>query len=298
MISINFKQLYNTITMKNSFYILTITALLTSCATTQNNDNAMWSFDSSTGNYIEWQSDINFANEMTNAAFTHMLNIEYEKAVTFYEKALLYDPSLFGPHVVLAGLAPEGSGKEEMHINKARENVADKNETSKLFVSLLDLPRQSRFWPLLGSGTHDKWAEMREIEPKGKLIHFYYAFTIPGLDNKIREMESLLGELREGVGEEESLSVSGDHSYMIAPIINVLGYYYYNKDDKEMAKSLFEEYIDLYSDGYNPYDSMGEFYYNEGDMEQSKLFYEKAIEKYFGATTAIDKLRELNKDKD
>ena len=43
---------------------------------------------------------------------------------------------------------------------------------------------------------------------------------------------------------------------------------------------------------------MGEFYYNEGDMEQSKLFYEKAIEKYFGATPAIDKLRELNKDTD
>ena len=62
---------------------------------------------------------------------------------------------------------------------------------------------------------------MREMEPKGKLIHFYYAFTIPGLENKITEMESLLGELRDRVGESESLSVTGDHSYMIAPIINV-----------------------------------------------------------------------------
>ena len=281
--------------MKNIFSSIVL-VLLFSCTTNQNIDNATWSFDSSTGNYIEWQSENIFANEMTNAAFGHMYNIEYEKAVTFFEKALLYDPSLFGPHVVLAGLAPDGSEKEKMHIDKAKENVANKNETSKKFVSLLDLPRKSRFWPLLGSETHEKWSEMREMEPKGKLIHFYYAFTIPGLDNKIEAMESLLAELRDGVGDSESLSVTGDHSYMIAPIINVLGYYYYGKGDKEKSKSLFEEYISLYPEGYNPYDSMGEFYFNEGDMDQSKLFYEKAIEKFFGATPANEKLRELNKE--
>ena len=281
--------------MKNTFLTLFI-AFIISCTQNTNTDNATWSFDSSTGNYIEWQSENVFANEMTNAAFGHMYNIEYEKAVTFFEKALLYDPSLFGPHVILAGLAPDGSEKQKMHMNKARENVVDKNETSKQFVSLLDLPRKSRFWPLLGSGTHEKWAEMREMEPKGKLIHFYYAFTIPGLENKINEMESLLSELRDGEGESESLSVTGDHSYMIAPIINVLGYFYYGKDDKEKAKSLFEEYIKLYPQGYNPYDSMGEFFYNEKDMDQSKLFYEKAIENFFGANSAIEKLKEINQE--
>ncbi len=281
--------------MKNTFLTLFI-AFIISCTQNTNTDNATWSFDSSTGNYIEWQSENVFANEMTNAAFGHMYNIEYEKAVTFFEKALLYDPSLFGPHVVLAGLAPDGSEKQKMHMNKARENVVDKNETSKLFVSLLDLPRKSRFWPLLGSGTHEKWAEMREMEPKGKLIHFYYAFTIPGLENKINEMESLLSELRDGEGESESLSVTGDHSYMVAPIINVLGYFYYGKDDKEKAKSLFEEYIKLYPQGYNPYDSMGEFFYNEKDMDQSKLFYEKAVENFFGANSAIEKLKEINQE--
>ena len=214
--------------------------------------------------------------------------------MVFFEKALEYDPSLFGPHVVLAGLSPEGSEKSEMHIKKAKENVADNNDTSKLFVSLLDLPRQSRWWPLLGPGAHDKWAEMRTIEPKGKLIHFYYSFTIPGLENKITEMESLLSELRDGVGETESLAVSGDHSYMIAPITNVLGYFYYNQGDKEKAKSLFEEYIDLHPNGYNSYDSMGEFYYNEGDLESAKSYYSKAVENYFGANTANGKLRELN----
>ena len=274
--------------------ILVLSIIFIGCETNQNRDNATWSFDSSTGDYIEWQSDNDFANEMTNAAFVHLYNVEYEKAMVFFEKALEYDPSLFGPHVVLAGLSPEGSEKSEMHIKKAKENVADNNDTSKLFVSLLDLPRQSRWWPLLGPGAHDKWAEMRSIEPKGKLIHYYYSFTIPGLENKIREMESLLSELRDGVGETESLAVSGDHSYMVAPITNVLGYFYYNQGDKEKAKSLFEEYIDLHPNGYNSYDSMGEYYYNEGDLESAKSYYSKAVENYFGANTANGKLRELN----
>jgi Tfp pilus assembly protein PilF len=274
--------------------ILVLSIIFIGCETNQNRDNATWTFDSSTGDYIEWQSDNDFANEMTNAAFVHLYNVEYEKAMVFFEKALEYDPSLFGPHVVLAGLSPEGSEKSEMHIKKAKENVADNNDTSKLFVSLLDLPRQSRWWPLLGPEAHDKWAEMRTIEPKGKLIHYYYSFTIPGLENKIREMESLLSELKDGVGESESLAVSGDHSYMIAPITNVLGYFYYNQGDKEKAKLLFEEYIDLRPNGYNSYDSMGEFYYNEGDLESAKSYYSKAVENYFGANTANRKLRELN----
>ena len=274
--------------------ILVLSIIFIGCETNQNRDNATWSFDSSTGDYIEWQSDNDFANEMTNAAFVHLYNVEYEKAMVFFEKALEYDPSLFGPHVVLAGLSPEGSEKSEMHIKKAKENVADNNDTSKLFVSLLDLPRQSRWWPLLGPGAHDKWAEMRTIEPKGKLIHYYYSFTIPGLENKIREMESLLSELRDGVGETESLAVSGDHSYMVAPITNVLGYFYYNQGDKEKAKSLFEEYIDLHPNGYNSYDSMGEYYCNEGALESAKSYYSKAVENYFGANTANGKLRELN----
>ena len=278
--------------MKKILFILSI--IFIGCETQNNKDNATWSFDASTGDYIEWQSENDFANEMTNAAFSHLYNVEYEKANVFFEKALEYDSSLFGPHVVLAGLAPAGSEKEAMHVEKAKENVAQKNGTSKVFVSLLDLPRQSRWWPLIGPGAHDKWSEMRTLEPKGKLIHYYYAFSIPGMENKISEMESLLAELKDGVGDSESLAVSGDHSFMIAPIVNVLGYFYYGIGDKEKAKSLFEEYIELYPNGYNPYDSMGEFYYNEGDLENAKLYYSKAVEKYYAATVANGRLNELN----
>ena len=96
--------------MKKILFILSI--IFIGCETQNNKDNATWSFDASTGDYIEWQSENDFANEMTNAAFGHLYNVEYEKANVFFEKALEYDPSLFGPHVVLAGLAPAGSEKE------------------------------------------------------------------------------------------------------------------------------------------------------------------------------------------
>ena len=84
--------------MKKLLFIVSL--LLIGCETNENRDNATWTFDASTGDYIEWQSENDFANEMTNAAFVHLYNVEYEKAMVFFEKALEYDPSLFGPHVV------------------------------------------------------------------------------------------------------------------------------------------------------------------------------------------------------
>ena len=278
--------------MKKLLFIVSL--LLIGCETNQNRDNATWTFDASTGDYIEWQSENDFANEMTNAAFVHLYNVEYEKAMVFFEKALEYDPSLFGPHVVLAGFSEDGSEKQQMHISKAKELVENKNNTSKLFVSLLDLDKGGS-WPLVTQGAHDVWKSMRDIEPKGKLIHYYYAFTIPGMENKIQEMESLLAELKDGTGDSESLAVSGDHSFMIAPIVNTLGYFYYNIGNKEEAKNLFEEYLNLYPDGYNSYDSMGEFYYNEGDMENALKFYKKAKEMYPAATSANMMIEEISK---
>ena len=98
--------------MKKIFLLLA--ALFVGCETNQNRDNANWDFDSSTGDYIQWQSDNDFANEMTNAGFIHLYNFEYAKAIVFFEKALEYDPSLFGPHVVLAGFSIDGSDKQKM----------------------------------------------------------------------------------------------------------------------------------------------------------------------------------------
>tara|TARA_B100000780_G_scaffold69771_1_gene46352 strand:+ start:7834 stop:8679 length:846 start_codon:yes stop_codon:yes gene_type:complete len=264
--------------------ILIISIIILGCDTTESTQSNQWSFDSSDGDYIQWDGENSIANEMLHHAFKHMYNFENEKSITFFEKVLEYDPSLFGPHVVLAGFSIEGSEKQKMHIKKAKELVTDNNETSKTFVSMLDLERGEN-WPLVTSGAHDIWKKMRELEPKGKLIHFYYAFTNPNSGQRITEMELLLSEIKDQKGDPNSLPTSGDHSFMIPPIINSLGYFYYGIGEKAKAKTLFDEYLNLYK-GYNAYDSMGEFYYNEGDMENALKYYKKAIEMYPSASNA------------
>tara|TARA_B100000795_G_scaffold139034_1_gene103969 strand:- start:3132 stop:3974 length:843 start_codon:yes stop_codon:yes gene_type:complete len=280
--------------MKKLILILSILILGCETKTPQNNQ---WTFDDSGGTYIQWAGDNSIANEMLHHAMKHMYNVENEKSMTFFEKVLEYDPTLFGPHVVLAGFSVEGSDKQKMHIEKAKELVLDNNETSKIFVSMLDLPRGGN-WPLVTEGAHDLWSKMRELEPKGKLIHYYYAFTNPDENLRIREMESLLSEIKDQNGDPNSLPISGDHSYMIPSITNTLGYFYYGIGEKDKAKNLFDQYLDLYK-GYNAYDSMGEFYFNEGDIKNALKYYQKAIEMYPPASSAnsmIARIDELNQD--
>ena len=257
-------------------------------------EDNMWTFEDTDGTYIQWLSEKSNANEMLFHAMKHMYNVERQKSQTFFEKALEYDSNLFAPHVVLAGLARKGSNKEKMHIDKAKELVSNNNETSKLFVSLLDIERGGANWPLISKGAHDLWSRMRKLEPKGKLIHYFYAFTTPGYDNKIKEMENLLKEIKYKEGDNNSMPVSGDHTYMIPPIINSLGYFHYAKGDKLKAKKLFEEYIDSYPNGYNPYDSMGEFYFNEDDFENALIYYNKAIDNYPSSIPARTMLNRIN----
>ena len=272
--------------------ILIISILILGCDTTTSTQNNQWTFDSTDGSYIQWNGENTNANEMLHHAMKHLYNVENEKSMTFFEKVLEYDSTLFGPHVVLAGFSIEGSEKQKMHIEKAKALVEDNNETSKVFVSMLDLPRGGN-WPLVTEGAHDLWSKMRELEPKGKLIHYYYAFTNPDPDQRIKEMELLLSEIRDQKGDSNSLPTSGDHSYMVPPIINSLAYFYYGIGEKEKAKTHFDEYLSLYK-GYNAYDSMGEFYYNEGDMENALKYYNKAIEMYPPATSATSMIAKIN----
>jgi tetratricopeptide (TPR) repeat protein len=272
--------------------ILIISILILGCDTTTSTQNNQWTFDSTDGSYIQWNGENTNANEMLHHAMKHLYNVENEKSMTFFEKVLEYDSTLFGPHVVLAGFSVEGSEKQKMHIEKAKALVEDNNETSKVFVSMLDLPRGGN-WPLVTKGAHDLWSKMRELEPKGKLIHYYYAFTNPDPNQRIKEMELLLSEIRDQKGDSNSLPTSGDHSYMVPPIINSLGYFYYGIGEKEKAKTHFDEYLSLYK-GYNAYDSMGEFYYNEGDMGNALKYYNKAIEMYPPATSATSMIAKIN----
>ncbi|MCB0596545.1 MAG: tetratricopeptide repeat protein [Lewinellaceae bacterium] len=257
--------------MRNSLYYLFLLCLLPLLATSQQDKEDLL--------YIEWAGEDELANELAWRGMGHFMNIEREKAYTFFEAAVAQDPSLFAPHVVLAWMS-EGD-KKARHTAEAKRLVEGKNEPSRLFVSLLDVPE--------GKDAPAKyraiWKKMHEVAPDGAFIHFQYALSMDDPKAEIAELEKLAEKL---MAEEKRY----------AHIHNILGYQYYNIGDKEKAKMHFEKYIELYPDGYNPYDSMGEFYLNEGDLETALSYYKKARENYPPAVSARNKIEDIEAQMD
>lgn len=225
--------------------------------------------------YIQWGGDDDIANEMVRRGMDHMLNVELEKAYTFFDAAVSQDPSLFAPHVVLANLS--AGDKRERHAAAARKNVEGKNEVSKLFVSTLDID-----WEEEGAAEkmRDTWAKMFELAYDGPFVNFRYAMSRKEVKDQIMEMEKLASKLEKG----------GRNS---GHVHNLLGYMYYAEGDKAKAKAHLDKYLELRPDGYNAYDSMGEYYFNEGDMETALTYYKKARMHYPAARSATDKIEEI-----
>ena len=226
--------------------------------------------------YIEWGSDNEIADAMVMKGLFHFVNIEQEIAYTYFKGSLDHDSTLFGSHVILAWLTPQGD-EREMHKDKARELVKNKNETSKLFVSLFDVqPGEG-----LGARRHVVWSKMHEVEPDGGFIHWYYALTKPTPEERIAELETLLAK--------------ENHTLGTGHILNNLGYINYAVGNKSKAKSYFDEYIKLYPTGSNPYDSMGEYYYNEKDYDNAMVYYNKSVELFPGSSSGVNMIKEMDK---
>ena len=206
----------------------------------------------------------------------HYLNYEQEMAYTYFKGSLEVDPSLFGPHVILAWMSPKGD-VETMHMNKAKELVKGKNENSQLFVSLFDVPS--------GEGRraklNEKWSKMHEIEPDGNFIHYYYAITKATPEERIGELEVIVEKLK-----------SENKSYSYA--LNNLGYLNYNLGYKDKAKKYFEDFVKTNPTGYNAQDSMGEYYFMEKDYDNALVHYKKSIELYPGSTNGYNKVKEID----
>ena len=234
--------------------------------------------DATDGKYIQWSGENEVANAMVGKGIFHFLNIEREKAYSFFAGSLEVDSTLFASHVVLAWLTPNGEA-DEMHKSKARELVKGKNENSNLMVSLFDinLPAGEE----RRAKRHEIWSKMHEIEPDGRFIHYYYAITKPTSQERIDELEVLLDNNKN----------SGS---WYAHILNMLGYLHYGEDEKASAKSYFDKYLEAYPEGYNPPDSMGEFYFNEKEYETALKYYENALDKYPFSVPATNKVKEIN----
>lgn len=225
--------------------------------------------------YIQWMGGNGFANDLVRRGRNHVQNVEFGKAITFMQAAVEMNPDLFAPHVILS-MFSEGDQKA-IHKAKAQELVKGKNEASRLFVTLLDTEDGK-------SGDTKRaeiWAELHKLVPDGRFIHFYYGQTQENPEDKIRELEKLMAK-----NEKDKRATGHIH--------NILGYIHQGQGNADKAKMHFDTYLELYPEGYNPYDSMGEYYLLSGDLEKAKANYQKAVEKYAGASNAREQIEKID----
>ena len=229
--------------------------------------------------YIQWTGDDEIANAMVSAGIDCAMNIEFEKAYTFFDAAIAKDPTLFAPHVVLANLSK--GDKRAYHKEQAKKLVEGKNEVSQLYVSLLDIEWKDNK-ENAKKQRNETWAKMHELAYDGRFVHFRYAMTIEDDNERIAEFEKLAA-----LNEKDGRNTGHVH--------NLLGYTHYGIGNIEKAKEHFKKYVELRPNGYNAYDSMGEFYMNEGNIEKATKYYKKAVANFPGAQNAREKLKELEK---
>lgn len=232
--------------------------------------------------YIQWTGDDEIANALVGAGIDHAMNIEFEKAYTFFDAAVAKDPTLFAPHVMLRNFSK--GEKRAYHKEQAQKLVEGKNEVSKLYVSLMDIKWKDNE-ENAKMQRDEIWKKMHELAFDGKFVHFRYIQTIKDENARIAEYEKLAAKL------EETDRNSGH-------VHNMLGYTHYAMGNKDKAKAHFEKYVELRPNGYNAYDSMAEFYMNEGDNENAMKYYKKALMHYPAANNAKEKLEELKKKKE
>ncbi len=225
--------------------------------------------------YIQWMGTDTIANALVWRGMDHLMNVEREKAYTFFDASISRDPSLFAPHVVLASLS--WGEKRDQHIAEAKRLVEGKNEVSQLFVSLLDIDREAED---AADQRRQIWKKMYELAYDGSFVNFRYAMSREDGKERIMELEKLADKL------EKADRKSGH-------VHNILGYMYYAEGDKAKAKAHFDKYLELRPNGYNAYDSMAEYFYNEGDMENALAYYKKARMHYPAAVSATNRIKEI-----
>jgi tetratricopeptide (TPR) repeat protein len=75
--------------------------------------------------------------------------------------------------------------------------------------------------------------------------------------------------------------------------VNTLGFRLLRSDKAPEAIAVFEQYVELYPESANAYDSLGEAYMTHGDTELAISSYETSLELNPNNTNAEEKLREL-----
>ena len=265
--------------MKNLLIILSITTLLYSCDSQKSETTEE---PSVVQNGIRWTGENPTANYLAINGINHYENIEFASAFTLWNHAVKADSSLFAPHTMLA-LMSRGE-KSDYHKQMAKKFVVNENETSKLFVSLLDIPRDSTG----RDAWRSTWAKMHELS-NGPFIHYMYARSLDIRTDTaavVAEFDKLIAFTEENKMKQTAAAAYNMKGYMLQRIGNL----------DEGTKAI-ENSMKLYPDGYNPIDSRAEFYLFAGDTTNAIAWYKKVLERYPYSQSAQNALKELEPKK-
>ena len=260
--------------MRTLISVLVIAAIVQGCGPSGS------SSDSGPG--IQWRGKNEAANKAASAAIGHYVNIENDAALTLFEHAVALDSSLFAPHVMLAFMK-RGEAREH-HVQMAKKFVTDKNDVSKMFVSLLDLPRDST----AVQPRRDIWAKMHEAAPEGLFIHYMYARSRAGDGDNRAARLAAIDELIAAAEKRMSTSI-------LAGAYNLKAYTLQAAGDIPGGVAAVEKSMALYPTGYNPLDSRAEFYLFEGDTTQAIAMYKEVLDRHPVSVSARMALQDLEK---
>jgi tetratricopeptide (TPR) repeat protein len=221
---------------------------------------------------MTWTTKSKDADELAKKGADYFMNIEHPQAYDCFIKALKLDPNFTIPLVFMSIMTTGETRKA--YAEKAQQSAANKTEGEKLFASLADAKSTEE-------SRRATWAKLHEMFPDGSMIGTGYVNSRATPDEQI-------------AAAQEYLKKFPDKPWMH----NTLGYLYLNeKKDNDMARQHFEKYIELYPEGYNPYDSMGEFYMLTGDPANAEKYYTKSLEKYPFANSSIVALEKIKEEK-
>lgn len=222
---------------------------------------------------MPWTTNSEKARELALKGNEHFKNIEFALAYQYYKGAVELDQDFTNALVMLANLTTDESKK--MYTGKALKSVTNKSEGEKLFASTI-APGNTP------DGNRKTWSELHKMFPDGTLIGMLYVFSLQTPAEQFPVVESFIKKNPKD-----------------AAFYNLMGYIHLShQKDTALAKTYFEKYIELYPDGYNPYDSMAEFYFITGDLANSEKYYKLTQEKYPFSINASDKLKDLKAAKD
>lgn len=183
-------------------------------------------------------------------------HVQFDKARTHLDAALIADPGFALAHLYRASLSP--AERRMKHMQKAKAHLEDVSEGERMMIESYEAAQNEdydRELELL-----DAAAERYADDPY-PLLHMGWRYYI---QERYAEAKSAADE-----------ALTRDPAF--GPAYNMLGYIALNQEEYEAAEEALKSYVRLAPKEANPYDSLGELYLNMGRYAEAAAQFEKAL---------------------